>query len=81
MPTVLCTARTKNDDCSEIFFDPLSRSPFTLDCRWTRQGSKQFIELPRMYRTARGARQAAALLAGESLDWKDPVPSALAKPE
>lgn len=81
MPSVLCTARTKSDDCFEIVFDPSSRSPFTLDCGWTRQGSKQFIELPRMYRTARGARQAAALLAGESLDWKEPVPSELSKPE
>ena len=81
MPTVLCTARTKSDYFLEIVFDPQSRTPFTLDCGWTRQGSKQFIELPSMYRTARGARQAAVLLAGESLDWKDPTPSEPVKPE
>jgi hypothetical protein len=46
-----------------------------LDCPYSpyKAGGKEFIELPRRYRTERGAKQAAALLAGERLAWAPPV--------
>jgi hypothetical protein len=47
-----------------------------LDCGQGYRG-KQFDELPRYYRTARGAKQGAALLTGERLTW---VPPAETKP-
>lgn len=71
MPAVIRTAKTTADENFEIVHEPLDRHPFTLDCGWQRNGTKQFIELPRMYRTERGARQAAALLAGERLEWQE----------
>lgn len=40
-----------------------------LDCSRTRTGSPHYLELPRRYKTARGARLASALLAGEKLKW------------
>lgn len=42
---------------------------FFLDCGFSRSGFKVFDELPRVYRTERGARQAGALLACEKLVW------------
>ncbi|SIQ98993.1 hypothetical protein [Aquipseudomonas alcaligenes] len=39
-----------------------------LDCEWHSRG-KRFIELPRFYRTERGAKQGAALITGERLTW------------
>lgn len=39
-----------------------------LDCGWAARG-KHFVELPRFYRTERGAKQAAALITGERLVW------------
>lgn len=72
MPAVIRTAKTAKDEMFEILLDPLDRYPFTLDCGWRRNGTKQFMELPRLYRTERGARQAAALIAGERLEWREP---------
>lgn len=46
---------------------------FMLDCGFDRHGFKAFGELPRVYRTERGARQAAALLTGEKLKWTNVV--------
>ena len=43
-----------------------------LDCAHGYRG-RQFDELPRFYRTARGAKQAAALLTGERLTWALPA--------
>lgn len=43
-----------------------------LDCNTERIGSRIFIELPRGFRTVRGARQAAALMTGERLAWREP---------
>lgn len=43
-----------------------------LDCSYDRKGMRHYIELPRVYKTPRGARQAAALLAGEKLNWHAP---------
>lgn len=50
---------------------------FCLDCPYSpyKAGGKEFIELPRRYRTERGAKQAAALLTGERLTW---APAAVA---
>ena len=44
---------------------------YILDCDFS-MGHKQFIELPRIYRTERGARSAAARLVSEKLEWKTP---------
>jgi hypothetical protein len=44
-------------------------SIFMLDCESDRSGFKRFDGLPRIYRTERGARQAAALLTEEKLTW------------
>lgn len=43
-----------------------------LDCSRDYKGNSHYLELPRRYKTARGARQAAALLAGEKLNWHAP---------
>ena len=45
-----------------------------LDCAWSGRG-KHFDELPRFYRTARGAKQGAALLTGERLTWAPTAPA------
>lgn len=74
MPTVIRKAKTSEDVWLEIIFDPTSQLPFMLDCSWSRTGTKRFIELPRMYRTERGARQAAALLSGQHLEWLETPP-------
>lgn len=47
-------------------------SIYMLDCGFDRAGFKAFGELPRIYRTERGARQAAALLTEEKLVWSAP---------
>lgn len=44
---------------------------YLLDCDFS-MGSKQFIELPRCYRTERGAKSAAARLVQEKLKWVAP---------
>lgn len=46
---------------------------FCLDCDFHSLGGRDYDELPRFYRTERGARQAAALLTGDKLVWKAPV--------
>lgn len=43
-----------------------------LDCEWSERG-KAMIELPRFYRTERGAKQGAALITGERLSWAMPT--------
>ncbi|NWA11975.1 hypothetical protein [Pseudomonas gingeri] len=48
---------------------------FTLDCNRTRTGSPAYLELPRRYQTARGAKLAAARLIGEPLDWVTALPA------
>lgn len=45
-----------------------------LDCGRRSNGSKFYIELPRGFKTARGARQAAAIMTGERLEWRQPNP-------
>lgn len=45
---------------------------FYLDCGFDSSGSKAYYELPRGYKTERGARQGAALLTGENLNWSKP---------
>ena len=46
--------------------------PFTLDCDTDRRGSPYYLELPRRYQTARGAKLAAARIVGEPLTWTEP---------
>lgn len=47
-------------------------SGITLTCSFNRAGFRHHAELPRTYKTPLGARQAAASLAGESLEWNFP---------
>lgn len=42
---------------------------FCLGCNFHSQGGRDYDELPRYYRTERGARMAAARLTGEKLVW------------
>jgi hypothetical protein len=58
----LWIARDDRSDGSELW---------RLDCAYGYRG-RQFEELPRFYRTARGAKQGAALLTGERLTWALP---------
>lgn len=44
---------------------------YCLDCGFDMNG-KQFIELPRFYRTERGAKSAAARLVQEKIKWVKP---------
>lgn len=43
---------------------------FTLTCDRERNGSMIWLELPRNYQTARGAKLAAARIVGEPLQWE-----------
>jgi hypothetical protein len=45
---------------------------FTLTCDRARNGSMIWLELPRRYQTARGAKLAAARIVGEPLQWSAP---------
>lgn len=45
---------------------------FTLDCSLDNRGSPVYLELPRRYQTARGAKLAAARIVGEPLKWTQP---------
>ena len=42
---------------------------FTLTCNRTRTGNMAWMELPRSYQTARGAKLAAARIVGEPVQW------------
>lgn len=76
MVTILET-RCANGTLLWIDKDPDPRySIYMLDCGFSRSGFKGFNELPRIYRTERGARQAAALLTEEKLKWSAPVEAA-----
>ncbi|VWC49533.1 hypothetical protein BLA13014_07603 [Burkholderia aenigmatica] len=48
------------------------RDTVFLDCGTRRNGDRHYLELPRGFKTARGARQAAALMLGERLTWRAP---------
>lgn len=75
MPTVILTTTTTVDHKAqtlEVIFDPAGAQPFTLAGGFRYDGRAAFPELPRCYRTARGARQAAARLTGEKLAWAPP---------
>lgn len=45
---------------------------FYLDCEFDGRGLKTYYELPRGYKTMRGAKQAATLLAETKLTWSTP---------
>ncbi len=47
---------------------PYADGSYRLDCDWSERG-KPIIELPRFYRSERGAKQGAALITGERLTW------------
>lgn len=56
-----------------LWIDLDAQGLYRLDCAWKGRGGKHIDELPRFYRTARGARHAAALLTRERLTWVSPV--------
>lgn len=75
MPSVILTATATIDRLPhslEITFYPTDPRPFILSGGFQGNGRQVFPELPRSYRSARGARQAAALLTGEKLNWVAP---------
>src|SRR5690554_2673212 len=43
--------------------------PFELTCGFNERGTYQYPELPRSYKSLRGAKQAAARITGEELKW------------
>ncbi|WP_395593104.1 hypothetical protein AB4P93_00365 (plasmid) [Pseudomonas sp. B26140] len=45
---------------------------FILTCDTDRKGSMYWLELPRRYQTARGAKLAAARIVGEPVKWQTP---------
>lgn len=51
---------------------PGTRLPFMLDCGYNRRGSKQFGELPRLYKTLAAAKAGATKYIGR-LDWVEPA--------
>lgn len=70
MSTVISQAK---DSKGVVFtLEPGLGGGIVLDCGRNRRGDPHYIELPRTYKTPRGARQAAALLAGEKLNWTAP---------
>ena len=68
MSQTLFTAKVGQDELRIEVANRMDRA-FILDCNWTRSGSKAFLELPRHYQSARGAKLAAARLMGEPLEW------------
>lgn len=54
-------------ECSE----PGHTTLYLLDCEFDNRG-KQFLELPRFYRTERGAKNAGTRIAGEKMKWSKP---------
>ncbi|EMO9521300.1 hypothetical protein ACR3H8_33440 [Pseudomonas aeruginosa] len=70
MPTRLESKTAKG---VALWIDQDAQGLHRLDCAWSGRG-KHFDELPRFYRTERGAKQGAALLTGERLTWVQPSP-------
>lgn len=72
-PNVIAETRTTDGRVLRLGVDPIRRGWVALECDYTRKGDRDFDRLPRSYRTARGARYAAALLPGERLSWRAPT--------
>lgn len=70
MPTVISQA--KDSKGVVLTLEPGLGGGIVLDCSRDRRGDPHYFELPRTYKTPRGARQAAALLTGEKLSWGKP---------
>ncbi len=69
---VLTEARSEGDHSLRIEANASRVDTVLLDCDAGRTGSRIFIELPHGFRTVRYARQAAALMTGERLTWREP---------
>ncbi|HHN0562624.1 TPA: hypothetical protein ACRN02_006783 [Pseudomonas aeruginosa] len=67
-PLTLYTARV-GSDVLRIERTDRHDLPFTLDCNRLRNGSPAYLELPRNYKTERGAKLAAARIIGDGLVW------------
>lgn len=74
LPITMLTAEVKTQwGSNQLCIDVANCADlaFTLDCNTDHKGNRAFMELPRRYQTVRGAKQAAARLMGEPLDWKE----------
>lgn len=74
LPITMLTAEVKSQwgtDQLRIEVANCADLAFVLECNLDHKGNRSFMELPRRYQTVRGAKQAAARLVGERLDWKE----------
>lgn len=71
-PVVFSETRTADGRVLRLEQDPFRSGWVALECDYTSKGDRVFDRLPRSYRTARGARNAAARLTGERLTWRLP---------
>lgn len=72
VPVVIAETRTADGRVLRLEVDAIRSGWVALECDYTSKGDRVFDRLPRSYRTARGARHAAALLTGERLTWRAP---------
>lgn len=68
----LVLSQAKDSKGVVLTLEPGLGGGIILDCSRDHRGNPRYIELPRTYKTPRGARQAAALLTGERLAWGQP---------
>lgn len=74
LPITMLTAEVKSQwGTAQLRIEVASTADlaFILDCNLDRKGNHTYMELPRRYQTVRGAKQAAARLIGERLEWKE----------
>jgi hypothetical protein len=65
------TLFTATEGCNQLRIELHNRShlPFTLTCSTRHNGSPAWLELPRRYASARGAKLAAASIIGSGIKW------------
>jgi hypothetical protein len=68
---------TNEGSADELRIEVANRSvkPFTLECNHDRRGNRVYLELPRSYQTVKGAKSAAARIAGSGLEWRSAIAS------
>ena len=74
LPVTMLTTEIKTrwgTDQLRIEVDNTADLAFVLECNLDHKGNRSYMELPRRYQTLRGAKQAAARLVGERLEWKE----------
>jgi hypothetical protein len=70
-PKEIQVAKAKDAHGNDLYIYRYDDNPqrHYLDSGSDRCGGKQYMELPRAYKSLRGAKQGAALLTGEKLTW------------